>query len=115
MGYTTDFIRHIEVAPRLGEAEQLYLTAFSASRRWDRPGGPYEVPASPYAERDSLPADLDRYNSTLEGQPSLWCGWVPCWDRPPDPEFFDAELLPYEKVIDKQRERRKRPRLASAE
>jgi hypothetical protein len=80
MGYTTDFIGHIEVAPQLNPAEQHYLLAFSASRRYDRPGGPYEVPGNPSAEQGERPADLDLYNTIAPGQPSLWCGWVPCWN-----------------------------------
>lgn len=39
MGYTTDFLGHIDVHPPLNEAEQTYLTAFSRSRRFDREGG----------------------------------------------------------------------------
>lgn len=78
MGYTTDFIGHIDIAPSLNEEEIAYLTAFSASRRFDRPGGPYEVPGNPYAEAlDDIPTD--RYNDPA-GQPGLWCQWVPCWE-----------------------------------
>jgi hypothetical protein len=80
MGYTTDFIGHIEVNPPLNVAEQHYLHAFSASRRYDRAGGPYDVPGNPSAEYDDRPADLDAYNAVGPGQPSLWCGWVPCWE-----------------------------------
>jgi hypothetical protein len=80
MGYTTDFIGHIEVAPHLNPAEQNYLLAFAASRRFDRPGGPYEVPGNPSAERGERPADVDTYNATAPGQPSFWCDWVPCWN-----------------------------------
>jgi hypothetical protein len=80
MGYTTDFIGHIEVCPPLNIAEQHYLQAFSASRRYDRTGGPYEVPGNPSAEYDESPADLERYNAVAHEQPSLWCGWRPCWD-----------------------------------
>ena len=47
MGYTTDFIGHVDIAPALNEAEIDYLEAFCASRRWERPGGPYEVPGNP--------------------------------------------------------------------
>lgn len=80
MGYTTDFIGHVEVRPALNEAEQLYLTAFAQSRRYERPDGPYEVPRNPAAERGERPTDVDAYNTIAPGQPSLWCGWLPCWD-----------------------------------
>lgn len=79
MGYTTDFIGHIDINPRLNDDEIAYLTTFSQSRRCRRPGGPYIVPGTLMAE---TPEDLDRdsYNSPAEGQPGLWCDWVPCWD-----------------------------------
>jgi hypothetical protein len=80
MGYTTDFIGHVVVDPPLNDAEQQYLRAFSSSRRYDRSNGPYYVPGSPAAERDERPVDMDTYNATAPGQPSLWCQWAPCWD-----------------------------------
>lgn len=80
MGYTTDFIGHVNIAPSLNQAEQMYLTAFSESRRYRRPGGPYEVPRNPAAERDRPVGDTEAYNETPFDQPSLWCGWRPCWD-----------------------------------
>jgi hypothetical protein len=82
MGYSTDFLGHIEISPPLNPAEVEYLTAFSQSRRWDRPGGPYVVPDNPrldaivMGEPDS--DDLDRFNSLAPGQPQLYCQWVPC-------------------------------------
>jgi hypothetical protein len=79
MGYTTDFIGHIEIHPPLNTAEQHYLLAFAASRRYNRAGGPYEVPGNPSAEHDERPAEIDTYNAPAPGQPSLWCGWQPCW------------------------------------
>lgn len=82
MGYTTDFIGHIDVTPPLNGAEQDYLAAFSKSRRWRRPGGPYEVPGNPVADHRAGPgdADIDDYNRPPDGQPGLNCDWVPCWD-----------------------------------
>lgn len=79
MGYTTDFIGHIDIAPSLNEAEIAYLTAFSQSRRYDRGGSPYDVPGNPQADNaaDVEPATS---NSRAPGQPGLWCDWVPCWD-----------------------------------
>lgn len=78
MGYTTDFVGHIDIEPALNQDEIEYLTAFSLSRRFDRPDGPYAVPGNPRAE--DTPADVDRYNRPAPGQPQLWCQWVPCWD-----------------------------------
>ena len=83
MGYTTDFIGHIDIQAPLNDAEQAYLTAFAASRRWRRPDGPYSVPSNPAAEAmgEGLPSAGEdwRINETPEGQPGLWCDWVPCW------------------------------------
>jgi hypothetical protein len=80
MGYTTDFIGHVQSDPPLNAAEQTYLLAFASSRRYHRPGGPYEVPGNPAAELNERPADLAAYNAVAPGQPSLWCGWQPSWD-----------------------------------
>lgn len=80
MGYTTDFLGQVDIAPPLNDAEQMYLSAFAQSRRWARPGGPYEVPRNPAADRDRDVPDLGAFNTPAAGQPSLWCQWVPCWD-----------------------------------
>jgi hypothetical protein len=78
-GYTTDFLGHIEIEPPLNDAEMSYLSAFHHSRRWDRPGGPYEVPGNPFVE-ESPQGDIDAYNRPAPGQPQLWCQWQVCWD-----------------------------------
>ncbi len=75
MGYTTDFVGHVDVAPRLNNDEILYLTAFSRSRRGEREEGPYAVPGNPYA-----PDELPLRAPVAEGQPGYRCDWVPCWD-----------------------------------
>ncbi|MDT4923371.1 MAG: hypothetical protein QOG01_1084 [Pseudonocardiales bacterium] len=80
VGYTTDMIGHIDVHPPLNQPEQLYLSAFRKSRRCRRPGGPYDAPYNPAADRVELSAETDDYNAVAVGQPSLWCGWTPCWD-----------------------------------
>ncbi|MDX6299236.1 MAG: hypothetical protein QOF53_450, partial [Nocardioidaceae bacterium] len=79
MGYTTDFIGHIDITPSLNDDEIAFLSAFSGSRRFARDRGPYDVPRNPRAEEYG---DFDRvaYNKTAPGQPGLWCDWVPCWD-----------------------------------
>lgn len=79
MGHTTDFLGHIDIDPSLNHAETAYLTAFARSRRFDRPGGPYEVPDDPRAETGE-DFEIDRYNAVAIGQPSLWCDWEPCGD-----------------------------------
>jgi hypothetical protein len=98
MGYTTDFLGHIEVHPPLNGAEVEYLTAFSQSRRWDRPGGPYAVPDNPrlddayvLGEPDPVTGvptfrppvspgseDRKRFSTVAPGQPQLYCQWAPC-------------------------------------
>lgn len=80
MGYTTDFIGHININPPLNAGEQAYLTAFSTSRRYDRAGGSYEVPGNPSAEAIDAVTEVEILNSLAPGAPSLWCDWVPCWD-----------------------------------
>lgn len=77
MAYTTDFIGHVEVRPGLNEAELAYLAAFTGSRRWRRPDGPYAVPIVGY---ETEPAASRAWHLPAEGQPSLWCDWLPCWD-----------------------------------
>jgi len=78
MGFTTDFIGHIDIDPGLNEAELAYLDAFRKSRRFDRPGGPYEVPGNPYID-ERLTSSSVAYNRPAFGQPQLWCQWQPCW------------------------------------
>ena len=81
MGYNTDFVGHIDIAPALNDDEIAYLGAFMGSRRFDRPGGPYAVPGNPAAERgDHASYDTDTYNRVAVGQPGLWCDWEVCWD-----------------------------------
>lgn len=77
MAYTTDFIGHVEVRPGLNEAEVAYLMAFTGSRRWRRPEGPYAVPVDGY---EAEPVASHAWHLPPAGQPTLWCDWVPCWD-----------------------------------
>ena len=78
MGFSTDFVGHIDIEPPLNDSEIAYLLAFAASRRHDR-GDPYEVPGNPRAEIGDGPVD-ESYNRPPEGQPDLWCDWQVCWD-----------------------------------
>lgn len=79
MGYTTDFIGHVDIEPPLNDVEIEYLIAFSQSRRCRRPGGTYVVPANPRAEDPYGAPDVDS-EAVPEGQPGYWCDWEPCWD-----------------------------------
>lgn len=83
MGYSTEFVGHIEIDPPLNAAEQRYLKAFGGSRRMHRKSGPYVT------GRDAGPdPDVIDSNKVTPGQPGLWCQWVPScagrcliWDR----------------------------------
>ncbi|MGI8899562.1 MAG: hypothetical protein ACR2HA_01300 [Nocardioides sp.] len=44
-----------------------------------RPGGPYAVPDDPRAD-DHRSFPRNTYNVPPDGQPGLWCDWVPCRD-----------------------------------
>jgi hypothetical protein len=77
MGYTTDFVGHIDIAPRLNDAEIAYLGAFGHMRHFDRGGSPYDVPGNPLApDREGVP--VDQYNSPGVGKPQLYCQWAVC-------------------------------------
>jgi len=77
MAYRTDFIGHVQVRPGLNQAERAYLERFTGSRRWRRPEGPYAVPADPC---EVEPVATRAWHLPAEGQPTLWCDWVPGWD-----------------------------------
>ncbi|MFW5419232.1 hypothetical protein J0910_21675 [Nocardiopsis sp. CNT-189] len=111
MGYTTAFIGQVTVTPPLNEHEVAYLTKFSRTRRVDRGNGPYYVEdasgsatrdASGYATRGASSyatehaADVRDFDRPPEGQPELWCKWVPSgdgaaigWDE--SEKFYGAE------------------------
>lgn len=78
MGYTTDFIGHVDIDPPLNEHEMQYLIAFAATRHCERPGGEYAVAANPYASEGGL--TTEQLNTVPPGQPGYWCQWEPCWD-----------------------------------
>jgi hypothetical protein len=78
MGYTTDFIGHIDIDPPLNEHEMQYLIAFSKTRHCERPGGEYAVAGNPYVCEDGL--STEQLNAVPPGQPGYWCHWEPCWD-----------------------------------
>lgn len=72
MGYTTNFTGSIAISPPLNAEETKYLTSFVDSRRYDRVEGPYAIEG--VADRDS---SASGYNKAAEGQPGLWCQWIP--------------------------------------
>lgn len=70
MGYTTEFEGAIAIHPPLTVAEFTYLKAFANTRHMKRGKGPYHVGE----ERGS---DVIDQNSPPDGQPGLWCHWIP--------------------------------------
>ncbi|MHB0929388.1 MAG: hypothetical protein ACYC3W_10905 [Candidatus Nanopelagicales bacterium] len=97
MGYTSYFTGNVRVTPPLNSVEITYLTAFSETRRMDRERGPYFVDppistSGPKTNSLSLALDYNKisdtmqkkewvnYNQPPEGQPGLWCQWVPALD-----------------------------------
>jgi hypothetical protein len=94
MGYTTEFSGHITIVPPLNVDEIAYLKKFNSTRRMQRTKGPYFVDGTGvYGQgRD---ADIVDYNQPAQGQPNLWCKWVPSddgksisWDG--NEKFYDA-------------------------
>jgi hypothetical protein len=104
MGYTTDFIGHLDIHPPLNDAEQAYLKAYAASPRTGTEQSPYAVPGNPAAE-EFEPRELPiatkprrvrpRY-SPADRPPGPWCGWVPGWCG--DCLTFDGKEKFYEPV-----------------
>ena len=76
MGYTTTFKGYIEVEPPLNKDEINYLTKFSKTRRMKRTNGPYFVNGTGIAGQNCDPDVIDN-NNPPEGQPGLWCQWIP--------------------------------------
>lgn len=77
MGYTTDFVGHIDIYPHLNAGEIAYLEAFRHARHFDRGGSPYDVPGNPLApDREGVP--VERYHSLGQGKPQLYCQWAVC-------------------------------------
>lgn len=83
MGYTTEFNGQINVEPPLSQKEIEFLNKFAASRRVQRTRGPYYVEDDgcgkliPGKHNMSGQEDVIDMNSPPEGQPGLWCQWVP--------------------------------------
>lgn len=87
MGYTTYFMGAISIDPPLNQDEIDYLHDFAQSRRMNRTGGPYIAdPGNDHGQygtpfgggRTREPKDqLIDYNQPPDGQPGLWCQWIP--------------------------------------
>lgn len=79
MGYTTSFFGRIQISPPLNEAEVAYLKRFASTRRMKFREGPYFVDQPGDGGQDDGPNVID-INEPSEGQPGLWCHWVPVED-----------------------------------
>jgi hypothetical protein len=95
MGYTTEFFGSIEIKPSLNDAEIAYLHAFAETRRMKRDRGPYFVGGGGHRGQNHDP-DVGDSNAPPDGQPGLWCQWVPNeagtaleWDG--GEKFYEAE------------------------
>lgn len=79
MGYTTYFEGQIKIDPPLNKDEINYLKKFHDTRRMDRTNGPYFVDGTGYMGQNP-DSDVINSNKPPEGQPSLWCQWIPTDD-----------------------------------
>jgi hypothetical protein len=100
MGYTTDFSGRFNITPHLSGVHCAYLTAFANTRRMKRRADQTETRPDPVREAVRLPIgpdgayftgegglmgqddgpDVLNHNEPPEGQPGLWCQWVPTAD-----------------------------------
>lgn len=79
MGYTTEFEGSVSIDPPLNQQEVEFLVKFSNSRRMNRKNGPYFVDGSGW-HGQGQDDDIIDYNDPPEGQPGLWCKWIPNTD-----------------------------------
>ena len=78
MGYTTDFWGEVKIDPPLNDAEREFLNKFAGTRRMACEQGPYFVDRSGFAGQGN--EGVTDYNRPPDGQPGLWCQWVPTED-----------------------------------
>ena len=96
MGYSTQYWGVVYVHPVLNASERRYLSTFATTRRMASTLGPYYVGRpGPYGQ-DHTPDIIDD-NAPPEGQPNLWCQWVPTLDGVAlqwngQEKFYDADL-----------------------
>lgn len=84
MGYSTEYKGQIDINPILTHKEYKFLTCFSKTRRVQRTQGPYYVENPSYNSYSctySRNSGVTNANSPPEGQPGLWCQWVPTKER----------------------------------
>lgn len=79
MGYHTDFSGSIKVEPPLNAEEVAYLMKFAETRRMSRRNGPYFVDGGGFKGQVAADDVID-YNRPAQGQPGMWCQWVPTLD-----------------------------------
>jgi len=104
MGYQTDFYGSICVEPPMDDVLVTFLTKFNKTRRMTRKNGPDYVDGTGFMGQGS-DDDIINSNQPPEGQPSLWCQWVPfedgteiAWDQ--REKFYSAaEWMKY--IIDR--------------
>lgn len=97
MGYTTDFTGSFELDRSLAPEHGAYLKRFATTRRMMRDASKTTQRSDPGREAAGLPVgpqgayfvgagggygqehseDVLDYNSPPDGQPGLWCQWVP--------------------------------------
>jgi hypothetical protein len=97
MGYTTEFKGEFKLDRPLSHAHKAYLTRFSETRRMKRVALETSWLPDPLREAVGLPvgvdgafyvgdkdeagqtrsADIVDYNEPPNGQPGLWCKWIP--------------------------------------
>ena len=77
MGYDTEFFGSVTVEPPLNKEEIEYLNAFAETRHMMRKESPYHVDPNSNVILDFKNDNIIDYNTPPEGQPGLWCQWVP--------------------------------------
>jgi hypothetical protein len=94
MGYRTYFEGSISITPPLSHEEIAYLKTFAGTRRMNRREGPYFAKDDGDLGQSRTPGIIN-FNEPPEGQPGLWCQWVPTddgteleWDG--GERFYDA-------------------------
>jgi hypothetical protein len=96
MGYTATFDGHISVDPPLSLEEIAYLDQFANTRRMACEQGPYYVDRGSLRGQDRDDPGILDFNTPPDGQPGLWCQWIPTedgmaieWDG--GEKFYEAE------------------------
>lgn len=80
MGYTTYFKGEIEIDPPLNIKELNFLMQFAETRRIHREQGPYYVAGQGRVLPDARVGGVINNNNPPDGQPGLWCDWIPTED-----------------------------------